>query len=83
MKQCTIATALKLVQMAGNLREKAPLGAIVTATRVRDSHDSLMIQRNVALLRWRQEGAETAVTGGRIWKEQQNLDGGACGIESL
>ncbi|KAJ8458604.1 hypothetical protein OPV22_031530 [Ensete ventricosum] len=47
--------------------------------KVRDSHDRLIIQRNMALFfsGSDRKGLKLRVTG-RIWKEQQNSDAGVC-----
>uniref|UniRef100_A0A0E0NDC0 RING-type E3 ubiquitin transferase n=1 Tax=Oryza rufipogon TaxID=4529 RepID=A0A0E0NDC0_ORYRU len=47
--------------------------------KVRDSHDGLIIQRNMALFFSGGERKELKLrVTGRIWKEQQNPDSGAC-----
>ncbi|GAA0140825.1 ubiquitin-protein ligase [Lithospermum erythrorhizon] len=47
--------------------------------KVRDSHDGLIIQRNMALFFSGGDRKELKLrVTGRIWKEQQNPDGGAC-----
>ncbi|XP_062147161.1 E3 ubiquitin-protein ligase SINAT5-like isoform X2 [Alnus glutinosa] len=46
---------------------------------VRDSHDGLIIQRNIALFFSGGDRKELKLrVTGRIWKEQQNPDGGVC-----
>ncbi|KAG2701457.1 hypothetical protein I3760_06G045500 [Carya illinoinensis] len=47
--------------------------------KVRDSHDGLIIQRNMALFFSGGDRKELKLrVTGRIWKEQQNSDAGAC-----
>ncbi|KAL3524412.1 hypothetical protein ACH5RR_017246 [Cinchona calisaya] len=47
--------------------------------KVRDSHDGLIIQRNMALFFSGGDRKELKLrVTGRIWKEQQNPDAGAC-----
>uniref|UniRef100_A0A5B6ZM31 RING-type E3 ubiquitin transferase n=1 Tax=Davidia involucrata TaxID=16924 RepID=A0A5B6ZM31_DAVIN len=47
--------------------------------KVRDSHDGLIIQRNMALFFSGGDGKELKLrVTGRIWKEQQNPDAGVC-----
>ncbi|OEL30347.1 E3 ubiquitin-protein ligase SINAT5 [Dichanthelium oligosanthes] len=47
--------------------------------KVRDSHDGLIIQRNMALFFSGGDRKELKLrVTGRIWKEQQNPDSGAC-----
>ncbi|XP_058724707.1 E3 ubiquitin-protein ligase SINAT5-like [Vicia villosa] len=47
--------------------------------KVRDSHDGLIIQRNMALFFSGGDRKELKLrVTGRIWKEQQNPDGGVC-----
>ncbi|KAH8488820.1 hypothetical protein H0E87_024452 [Populus deltoides] len=47
--------------------------------KVRDSHDGLVIQRNMALFFSGGDRKELKLrVTGRIWKEQQNPEGGAC-----
>ncbi|XP_022867030.1 E3 ubiquitin-protein ligase SINAT5-like [Olea europaea var. sylvestris] len=47
--------------------------------KVRDSHDGLIIQRNMALFFSGGERKELKLrVTGRIWKKQQNLDAGVC-----
>ncbi|KAL6132458.1 hypothetical protein ACLB2K_064701 [Fragaria x ananassa] len=47
--------------------------------KVRDSHDGLIIQRNMALFFSGGDRKELKLrVTGRIWKEQQNPEGGAC-----
>ncbi|XP_024316582.1 E3 ubiquitin-protein ligase SINAT5 isoform X2 [Brachypodium distachyon] len=47
--------------------------------KVRDSHDGLVIQRNMALFFSGGERKELKLrVTGRIWREQQNPDSGAC-----
>jgi hypothetical protein len=47
--------------------------------KVRDSHDGLIIQRNMALFFSGGDRKELKLrVTGRIWKEQQNKEGGAC-----
>lgn len=46
---------------------------------VRDSHDGLIIQRNIALFFSGGDRKELKLrVTGRIWKEQQTPDGGVC-----
>lgn len=47
--------------------------------KVRDSHDGLIIQRNMALFFSGGDKKELKLrVTGRIWKEQQNPDSGVC-----
>ncbi|RZS25313.1 hypothetical protein BHM03_00058506 [Ensete ventricosum] len=47
--------------------------------KVRDSHDGLIIQRNMALFFSGGDRKELKLrVTGRIWKEQPNLDSGVC-----
>lgn len=47
--------------------------------KVRDSHDGLIIQRNMALFFSGGDRKELKLrVTGRIWKEQQNSDAGVC-----
>lgn len=71
------------LEVGGNGRkltwEGTPRSIRDSHRKVRDSHDGLVIQRNMALFFSGGERKELKLrVTGRIWKEQQNLDGGAC-----
>ena len=59
--------------------EGTPRGIRDSHRKVRDSHDGLIIQRNMALFFSGGDRKELKLrVTGRIWKEQQNPDSGAC-----
>ncbi|KAK6789913.1 hypothetical protein RDI58_013713 [Solanum bulbocastanum] len=71
------------LEVGGNGRkltwEGTPRSIRDSHRKVRDSHDGLVIQRNMALFFSGGERKELKLrVTGRIWKEQQNSDGGAC-----
>ncbi|KAG9150656.1 hypothetical protein Leryth_008123 [Lithospermum erythrorhizon] len=71
------------LEVGGNGRkltwEGTPRSIRDSHRKVRDSHDGLIIQRNMALFFSGGERKELKLrVTGRIWKEQQNPDGGAC-----
>ncbi|XP_028126396.1 E3 ubiquitin-protein ligase SINAT3-like isoform X2 [Camellia sinensis] len=71
------------LEVGGNGRkiiwEGTPRSIRDSHRKVRDSHDGLIIQRNMALFFSGGDRNELKLrVTGRIWKEQQNLDGGVC-----
>ncbi|GLT84786.1 hypothetical protein SLE2022_030000 [Rubroshorea leprosula] len=71
------------LEVGGNGRkltwEGTPRSIRDSHRRVRDSHDGLIIQRNMALFFSGGDRKELKLrVTGRIWKEQQNPEGGAC-----
>ncbi|GAB4861584.1 E3 ubiquitin-protein ligase sinat3 [Ancistrocladus abbreviatus] len=71
------------LEVGGNGRkliwEGTPRSIRDSHRKVRDSHDGLIIQRNMALFFSGGDRKELKLrVTGRIWKEQQNPDGGAC-----
>jgi E3 ubiquitin-protein ligase SIAH1 len=59
--------------------EGAPRSSIRDSHRkVRDNHDGLIIQRNMALFSGGDKKELKLRVTGRIWKEQQNPDTGHC-----
>ena len=71
------------LEVGGNGRkliwEGMPRSVRDSHRKVRDSHDGLIIQRNMALFFSGGDRKELKLrVTGRIWKEQQNLEGGAC-----
>ncbi|KAI8027348.1 E3 ubiquitin-protein ligase SINAT3 [Camellia lanceoleosa] len=71
------------LEVGGNGRkliwEGTPRSIRDSHRKVRDSHDGLVIQRNMALFFSGGDRKELKLrVTGRIWKEQQNPDGGAC-----
>lgn len=75
------------LEVGGNGRkltwEGTPRSIRDSHRKVRDSHDGLIIQRNMALFFSGGDRKELKLrVTGRIWKEQQNPDGNNC-IPSL
>lgn len=71
------------LEVGGNGRkltwEGTPRSIRDSHKKVRDSHDGLIIQRNMALFFSGGERKELKLrVTGRIWKEQQNQDNGNC-----
>ncbi|MCD7471879.1 E3 ubiquitin-protein ligase sinat3 [Datura stramonium] len=71
------------LEVGGNGRkliwEGTPRSIRDSHRKVRDSHDGLIIQRNMALFFSGGDRKELKLrVTGKIWKEQQNPDGGAC-----
>ncbi|MBA0685973.1 hypothetical protein Golax_013943, partial [Gossypium laxum] len=71
------------LEVGGNGRkliwEGTPRSIRDSHRKVRDSHDGLIIQRNMALFFSGGDRKELKLrVTGRIWKEQQNPEGGAC-----
>ncbi|KAL3815136.1 hypothetical protein ACJIZ3_016404 [Penstemon smallii] len=71
------------LEVGGNGRkliwEGTPRSVRDSHRKVRDSHDGLIIQRNMALFFSGGDRKELKLrVTGRIWKEQQNPDGGPC-----
>ncbi|KAL1549746.1 E3 ubiquitin-protein ligase sinat3 [Salvia divinorum] len=71
------------LEVGGNGRkliwEGTPRSIRDSHRKVRDSHDGLIIQRNMALFFSGGDRKELKLrVTGRIWEEQQNPDGGAC-----
>lgn len=71
------------LEVGGNSRkliwEGNPRSIRDSHKKVRDSHDGLIIQRNMALFFSGGDRKELKLrVTGRIWKEQQNPEGGAC-----
>ncbi|KAH0662091.1 hypothetical protein AABB24_031037 [Solanum stoloniferum] len=71
------------LEVGGNGRkliwEGTPRSIRDSHRKVRDSHDGLIIQRNMALFFSGGDRKELKLrVTGRIWKEQQNPDGGVC-----
>ncbi|GJM90923.1 hypothetical protein PR202_ga07250 [Eleusine coracana subsp. coracana] len=71
------------LEVGGNGRkmvwEGTPRSIRDSHRKVRDSHDGLIIQRNMALFFSGGDRKELKLrVTGRIWKEQQNPDSGAC-----
>ncbi|KAL5998936.1 E3 ubiquitin-protein ligase sinat3 [Asimina triloba] len=71
------------LEVGGNGRkliwEGTPRSIRDSHRKVRDSHDGLIIQRNMALFFSGGDRKELKLrVTGRIWKEQQNPDAGAC-----